>query len=120
MDTIFITDLRAEAIIGIFEHERTVKQTISIDLEMASDIRAAATTDHIDQALNYKDISKRVESFVKHSDYQLIETLAEKIAQIIQSEFDVTWLKLTLHKIGALSNSGDVGVKIIRGKNTPQ
>ena len=116
MDIIFITDLRAEAIIGIFERERTIKQSISVDLEMSSDIRAAAATDHIDQALNYKDISKRVESFIAQSEFQLIETLAERIAQLIQHEFGVSWLKLTLHKVGALSNSGDVGVRIIRGE----
>ncbi len=118
MDIIFITDLRADAIIGIYERERHIKQTISIDLELATDVRAAAATDHIDQALNYKAISKRVEAYIQQSEFQLVETLAERIAELLQQEFGIKWLSLTLHKIDALSNSGDVGVKIIRSQDT--
>jgi len=91
MDIIFITDLRADAIIGIYEKERNIKQT-----------------------LNYKLLSKRVEAYIQQSEFQLIETLAERLAQLILNEFQVPWLKLTLHKVGALSNSGDVGVRIVR------
>ncbi|MBX2838446.1 MAG: dihydroneopterin aldolase [Gammaproteobacteria bacterium] len=116
MDTIFITDLRADAIIGIYEHERNIKQTVSVDLEMATDVRAAAASDHIDQALNYKAISKRVESYIVHSEFQLVESLAEGIAQVVQAEFGVKWVSVTLHKLGALSNSADVGIKIVRGQ----
>lgn len=115
MDTIFISDLRAEAIIGIFEWERSQKQTISIDIEMAADIAAAAATDHIDQTLSYKDVSKRVEQFTAESQFQLVETLAERLSEIIREEFNVSWLRLTVHKPGALSNSKDVGVRIERG-----
>lgn len=118
MDIIFITDLRADAIIGIYDRERTSKQTISVDMEFASDIRAAAATDHIDQALDYKAISKRVESYIQQSEFQLIESLAEGITQLVMQEFEVTWIKLTLHKLGALSNSGDVGVRIIRSSDS--
>lgn len=118
MDIIFITDLRADAIIGIYDRERTRKQTISVDMEFASDVRAAAATDHIDQALNYKAISKRVEAYIQQSEFQLVESLAEGITQLVMQEFGVTWIKLTLHKLGALSNSGDVGVRIIRSTDS--
>lgn len=118
MDIIFITDLRADAIIGIYDRERTSKQTISVDMEFASDIRAAAATDHIDQALDYKAISKRVESYIQQSEFQLVESLAEGITALVMKEFGVTWIKLTLHKVGALSNSGDVGVRIIRSTDS--
>jgi dihydroneopterin aldolase len=114
MDTIFITDLRADAIIGIYDRERKTKQTISIDLELGTSVPDAAATDCVDDTINYKLLSKRVEAYIQQSEFQLIETLAEKLAGIILDEFDVPWLKLTLHKIGALSNSGDVGVRIIR------
>lgn len=114
MDAIFITDLRADAIIGIYERERSVKQTISIDLELGADIAKAAVSDSIDDAMNYKELSKRVEAYIMQSEFQLIETLAERIAQLILNEFNVPWLTLTLHKVGALSNSGDVGVRIKR------
>jgi len=114
MDSIFITDLRADAIIGIYERERNIKQTISIDLELGADITKAAIRDSIDDTLDYKALSKRVEAYISNSEFQLVETLAERIAQLILDEFDVPWLELTLHKVGALSNSGDVGVRIKR------
>jgi len=115
MDIIFITDLRADAIIGIYDWERNQKQTVSIDIEMNTDVSKAAATDQIESALNYKAISKRIEQFISHSEYQLVETLAEKLSEVVLTEFDVSWLRLTLHKTGALSNSKDVGVRIERG-----
>lgn len=118
MDTIFINDLRADAIIGIYEHERSIKQTISVDLEISADIGKAAATDNIEQATNYKAISKRIEAFIIQSEYHLIETLAENIANILLTEFGITWLQLTLHKVDALSNSGDVGLRITRGQSS--
>lgn len=116
MDTVFINDLRIEAIIGIYDWERKVKQTISLDLEMGADIRQSAATDAIEDTLNYKAVAKRLIAFVEASDYQLVETLAEKIAGIVLSEFSVPWLKLTVHKPGAVRGSRDVGVIIERGE----
>ena len=116
MDIVFINDLRIETIIGIYDWERRVKQTISLDLEMAADIRAAAATDAIEDTLNYKAVAKRLIAFVGGSQYQLVETLAEKIADIVLTEFGVAWLKLTVHKPGAVRGSRDVGVIIERGK----
>ncbi len=115
MDIIFINDLRIETIIGIYDWERKVKQTISLDLEMGTDIRASAATDAIDDTLNYKAVAKRLIAFVGASEYQLVETLAEKTAEIVRSEFGVPWLKLTVHKPGAVRGSRDVGVIIERG-----
>ncbi|MCK5382709.1 MAG: dihydroneopterin aldolase [Gammaproteobacteria bacterium] len=115
MDIVFINDLRIETIIGIYDWERKVKQTISLDLEMGTDIRKSAATDAIDDTLNYKAVAKRLIAFVGESEYQLVETLAEKITDIVLSEFDVPWLKLTVHKPGAVRGSRDVGVTIERG-----
>lgn len=115
MDIIFITDISVETIIGIYDWEREQKQTVSIDLEMATDIAAAAASEDIEQTLNYKDISKRIEEYIVDSQFQLIETMAEKLAALIQQEFGVGWLRLTVHKPGALSNATDVGVRIERG-----
>jgi len=116
MDTVFITDLRIETIIGIYGWERKVRQTISIDLEMGADIRAAAATDAIADTLDYKAVAKRLISFVGESRFQLVETLAERIAGIVLDEFKVPWLRLTVHKPGAVRGSRDVGVVIERGK----
>lgn len=115
MDIVFISDLRIETIIGIYDWERRVRQTISLDLEMGADIRRAAASDAIEDTLNYKAVAKRLIEFVGASRYQLVETLAEEIAAIVQREFAVPWVKLTLHKPGAVRGSRDVGVVIERG-----
>jgi dihydroneopterin aldolase len=116
MDRVFINDLRIETIIGIYDWERKVRQTISLDLEMGTDIHRSAETDAIEDTLNYKAVAKRLIAFVGDSEYQLVETLAEKIAEIVLHEFDVPWLKLTVHKPGAVRGSRDVGVIIERGE----
>jgi dihydroneopterin aldolase len=117
MDKIFLKELKTEAVIGIFDWEREVKQQIAIDLELSADIRRAALTDRIDDALNYKAVAKRVLAFVQESRYQLVETLAEAIAHVILSEFDVEWVRVTLHKPGAIRYSQDVGVIIERSRS---
>ena len=115
MDIVFIRDLQIETVIGIYDWERKIRQTISIDLDMATDIKKASTSDAIEDTLNYKAVAKRLIAFVTESEYELVETLAEKICDIILTEFKVPWVKLTLHKPGAVSGSRSVGVMIERG-----
>ena len=114
MDKIFLTALSVECVVGIWEWERRVKQTVIIDLEMAADIRKAASTDHIDDTVDYKKVSKRVQTFVGESQFQLVETLTERIAQLIVTEFGVAWVKVRLNKRGALRGARDVGIEIER------
>ena len=116
MDTVYIRDLRIDTIIGIFDWEREVKQTVSLDLEMAADIRQAAETDDIEQALNYKAVAKRIIAHVENSDCLLVERLAEEVAGIVTGEFGVPWVRLRLSKPGALRGSRDVGLIIERGE----
>ena len=116
MDTIFISDLRIDAVIGIYDWERSIKQTISLDIEMATDIRKAAATDHIDDTLNYKAVAKAVISFVESSSFGLVETLAERTAELIRREFSVSWIRLTLNKGGAVRGAKGVGIRIERGE----
>lgn len=115
MDKVFISDLRIDTIIGIYDWERQVRQTISLDLEMAHDISKAAKTDDIQYALNYKEVAKRLIAFIEPSEFLLIESMAEQAAEIIMKEFSVPWLRLTLHKPGALRGAKNVGVIIERG-----
>ncbi len=115
MDIIYIRELQVETVIGIYDWERTVKQVVSLDLEMAVDIGKAARTDHIDDTLNYKAVAKRLIGFVESSEFELLETLAEKIAAVVLNEFDVPWLRLRLSKPGAVRGSKDSGVMIERG-----
>jgi dihydroneopterin aldolase len=114
MDKIFLTSLTTECIIGIWDWERQVKQTVIIDLELATDVRKAAATDHIDQALDYKRVAKRLLAFVSESQFQLIETLTERIAELVIQEFSVSWVHVRLNKQGAIRGARDVGIEIER------
>ncbi len=116
MDIIYLRDLKIETIIGIFDWERKIKQTISFDLDMATDIRRAAASDAIEDTLDYKTLSKRIISFVEESSFQLVETLAEQVAAIILDEFDVRWVRVRLDKVGAIRGASGVGVIIERGE----
>ncbi len=116
MDIIFLRGLEIETIIGIYEWERELKQTVILDLEMATDIRPASETDDIEHTVDYKAVAKRLIHFVENSDFYLVETLAEKITEIILKEFSVPWVKLTLNKKGAIRGASDVGIIIERGK----
>ena len=115
MDTIFIHALKTEAIIGIFDWERQVKQTVLLDIELSADIRKAALSDSIDDTLNYKRVAKQVLSFVEASQFHLVETLSEHIAMMIVEDFGVSWVRVSLSKPGAIRNSRDVGIIIERG-----
>jgi dihydroneopterin aldolase len=115
MDIIYLKDLRIDTIVGIYEWERRTRQTVIFDIEMGADISRAARTDAIEDTLNYKAVAKRIISFVENSDCQLIETLAERVADILLREFEVPWLRLSLNKQGAVRGVRDVGVIIERG-----
>ena len=115
MDKIFLDELKIDTIIGIWDWERKVRQTVIIDLEMSADIAKAAASDSVEDTLNYKSVAKRVQQFVGDSSFQLVETLAERIAGIIRDEFDVAWVKVRVHKPGAIRGSKDVGIEIERG-----
>jgi dihydroneopterin aldolase len=116
MDIIFLGGLEIETIIGIYDWERTQKQTVVLDIQMAFDISKAAETDDIKHALDYKSVSKRIISFVEASEYFLVEKLIAEIAKLIQSEFHVPWVKIVLNKKGAIRGASDVGIIIERGK----
>ena len=115
MDIVFIRELEIETVIGIYDWEREVKQVVSIDLEMATDIRKAAASDSIENTINYKAVAKRLIDFVGGSEFQLVETMAERISAIVQDEFSVSWLRLRLSKPGAVRGARDVGILIERG-----
>ncbi|MGH8221845.1 MAG: dihydroneopterin aldolase [Woeseiaceae bacterium] len=116
-DTIFLHDLRIETIVGIWEWERRVRQIVSVDLEMGADIRRAASSDRIEDTLDYKQIAKRVQQFVGDSSFRLVETLAEKIAGLVLVEFGVPWICVRVNKPGAIRGSRDVGVVIRRQRS---
>ncbi len=116
MDKIFIHALKTEAIIGIYDWERQVRQTVIVDIEIGADVRRAALTDSIEDTLNYKRVAKRVLAFVEGSRFQLVETLAEHLAMLVLEEFGVAWVGIVLSKPGAVRGSRDVGVAVERDR----
>jgi dihydroneopterin aldolase len=116
MDVVFIEDLRIETTIGIYDWEKKIRQVVALDLEMAFDNRVPAASDRIDDTLDYKRVSKRLIAFVGDSRFELVETLAERCAEIVLREFGVAWLRLKLSKPGAVTGARAVGVTIERGR----
>jgi len=116
MDRIFIQDLEVETVVGVFDWEREIRQKVVLNLEMSADIARAARTDSIEDTLNYKAVAKRLIAFVGASEFYLVETLAERCAEIVLNEFAVDWLTLRLDKPGAVTGSKSVGVMIERGR----
>ena len=114
MDKVFIKDLEVEAVIGVYDWEREVRQLISISLEMNFNTKKAGRSDRIDDALNYKNISKCIIELTESSKSKLIENLAQKIAKTVLSEFPVSSVIVTVEKPGALRGSKSVGVTIKR------
>ena len=115
MDIVYIRGLKAEAVIGVYDWERDIRQQLVLDLDLASDNRAAAAGDDIARAVDYDAISRRVVAYVEESQFQLIETLAERLAALLQEEFEISWLRLRLAKPGAVAAADAVGVEIERG-----
>jgi len=115
-DIVYLRDLKVDTVIGIFAWERAIRQKVSIDLEMACDVRRAAATDAIADALDYKSIAKRVIQFVSESEFQLVETLAERLAELLMREHAIPWLRLRVSKPGAIRGAQDVGIIIERGQ----
>ena len=116
MDKVFIKDLEVEAVIGVYDWEREVRQLISINLEMNFNTKKAGRSDRIDDALNYKNISKCIIELTESSKSKLIENLAQKIAKAVLSEFPVSSVIVTVEKPRALRGSKSVGVTIKRPK----
>ncbi|MBK5970608.1 MULTISPECIES: dihydroneopterin aldolase [Thiorhodovibrio] len=115
MDIVFLTGLRIETTIGIYEWEKSIRQPVILDIEMAADVAAAAALDHIDETLDYKAVAKRLKEFVGEARFELVESLAEACATLIREEFSVPWVRLRLNKTGAVTDADGVGVIIERG-----
>ena len=115
MDIVYIKELRVDTVIGVYDWERDIRQSVVLDLEMASDNRRAASHDRIEDAVDYDAISTRVCAFIEGSKFKLIETLAEQVATLVMQEFQIPWLRLRVGKPGAVAAATDVGVNIERG-----
>jgi dihydroneopterin aldolase len=115
MDIVYIKDLSADTVIGVFPWERQIKQTLRFDLELAVDCAVPAASDELSDALDYGAVSRSVREFVARSEFTLIETLAEQVAERVMSEFGVPWVRIRVTKRALLPGVGAVGVAIERG-----
>lgn len=116
MDIVYIRQLKIETVIGIFDWERQIKQTVRLDLDMAVDITAAAAGEDIDSTVSYKAVSDRLLEYISKSEFLLLETMAEEVAGLVRREFSLSWVRLRIGKPAAISEAADVGVLIERGE----
>jgi len=118
VDIIYLHGLKVECVIGVWEWERRIKQLLVIDVDMAADVATAAASDQLDATLNYKAVAKRLIDYVGASEFHLIETVAEKVAQLLIDEFKIKWCRVKIDKGGAVRGTRNVGILIERGERT--
>lgn len=116
MDIVFLHGLRMDTVIGIWDWERRLKQTLILDLDLGTDHTRAAASDSIDDTIDYKAVTKRLLKLGDEHAFLLVEALAEAIAQILLGEFNVQWVRVKLNKRGAVRQVRDVGVIIERNQ----
>lgn len=116
MDFIFLRDFRVEAVIGVYDWERRIRQTLVFDLELATDVRGAAASGDLADALDYAAVAKRISQFVVDGQFHLLESVAEGVAALVLEQFPVSWLRLSVGKLHALPTARLAGVSIERGK----
>ena len=116
MDIVFIHGLKVDAVIGIWDWERQFKQTLVIDLDLGTDISAAAASESITDTIDYKSVSKRVAQVAEEGAFQLVETLAQRIAELLLGEFGRPWVRVKVNKRSAVRTARDVGVIIERSR----
>ena len=116
MDIIFIRELKVTTLIGIYEREKRIPQTLQLDLEIALPNSRACYSDDIRDALNYADVAQHIQTVLSEGHFSLLETLTEHIAQIILRDFDAPWVRVSVAKLQAIRNCKMVGISIERSK----
>jgi len=114
MDHIFIRDFRIETLIGFHKRERIVPQTLRLDLEIGLANTAVFESDKVTDCIDYEKVTIRIRELVAGTHFNLIETLAERIARIILDDFGAASVKVSAAKLGILRNTGLVGIQIER------
>lgn len=116
MDIVFLHGLRIDTVIGIWDWERRLRQTLILDIDMGADLSVPGRSDSIDDTIDYKAVTKRIFRLADESAFLLVEALAEAIADILLNEFHIPWVRIKLNKQGAVRQVRDVGVIIERGR----
>ncbi len=116
MDIIYLHDLAIDCVVGAWDWEREIIQTVYVDLDMGWDISKAGVSDELEDTLSYKDISIAVTELVVERKFKLVETMATEISTLLLLEFSIPWCRVKINKRGAVSSAQDVGVVIERGQ----
>lgn len=119
MDIIFLRELKVETLIGVYEWEKRVPQTLQLDMEIALPNTRACQSDDIRDALDYSEIVRHIQSALSKHHFNLLEALAERIAQILLADFNVPWVKVSVAKLNAIRDSRMVGISIERSQAKP-
>ena len=117
VDKVFIEGLSVDAVIGVFDWEKQVRQPLIFDLDMAWDIRVAAATDDLAHALDYGAVTEFVERFVREQHFQLLESLLERLAEALRVEFAIPWIRIKVRKPAVVPQAKAVGITIERGES---
>ena len=115
MDIIYLNDLRVDALIGVWDWERRIRQTLIMDVEIGTDITRAGASDDLADTVDYQAVCDRITGFTRDSDFHLIEALGQGIVETVMKEFGVPWMRLSITKQGVLKNVREVGIVIERG-----
>ena len=115
MDTVFIESLEVDTVIGAYDWERTIRQNLLVDVQMGWDNRPCAADDALHFALDYAAVSEKIHDFEQNSNFELVETFAERLAALLMADFNIPWLRLRITKPGAVASARGVGVEIERG-----
>jgi len=116
MDIVFLHGLTIDCVVGLWEWERAIKQRIIVDLDMATDIAKTAASGKLEDTIDYSAVSKHIQALVIDGQFELVETMAEKIAESLNHEFNIPWCRVRINKRGAVTGATDVGVEIERGE----
>ena len=113
-DRIYIRQLAVDTVIGVRQWEREVRQTLILDLELGIDAVSAGATDALEETLDYAEVARLVTEFVEQSDFQLLERLAQAVAELLDQRFSPPWMRISIAKPGAVANAQQAGIVIER------
>ncbi len=116
MDIIFLREIRLDARIGIYKRERSITQTVELDLEIGLPDDRVFKSGKVADTIDYAVVIERIRTVLIEQHYGLVENLAEHVAQILLGEFHAPWVRVSIAKVGAQRSARRVGVVIERSK----
>lgn len=115
MDTIFIRGFSVETVIGVHEWERQVQQELIFNVKIAIDIRQAASTDNVEDTIDYDALTETISRVMSEGQFRLLETAAERVAELLLNTLGISWIRVEIIKPRPLAGGYSVGVSIERG-----